>query len=257
MTSDAYVVDVTQDWAIACDVQQRFSQNPGPTLGRAPSPDIDTLSYSGRCRQLRALGGDCYHFVPLPQNHLALAVADASGKGLAAALMIANVQSSLRTAASFAPADPAAVVDAVNRQVYSSSLDDRFATLFYGVLDGTTRTLRYINAGHNSPMVIRKGQSVMQLEPSGPPVGIFPDTIYRESTVELSRGDLILAYTDGVIEALNPEGDEWGTRGLLAAVAKCDAERPDEIVEAIFASLDDFSQGRQTDDATVAVVRVR
>jgi sigma-B regulation protein RsbU (phosphoserine phosphatase) len=253
MTSDALVVDVTQDWAIACDVQQRFSQNPGPT----PGPTIDTLSYSGRCRQLRALGGDCYDFVPLPQNRLALAVADASGKGLAAALMIANVQSSLRTAASFAPADPAAVVDAVNRQVHSSSLDDRFATLFYGVFDQATRMLRYVNAGHNSPIVVRKDQSIMQLEPSGPPVGIFPDSTYQESSVELRPGDLVVAYTDGVVEALSPEGEEWGTKGLLAAVAKSDAEQPDEIVEAIFASLDDFSRGRQLDDATVAVVRVR
>jgi phosphoserine phosphatase RsbU/P len=260
MTSDAFVVDVTQDWAIACDVQQRFSQNPGPPPGSTPAltpgPTIDTLSYSGRCCQLRALGGDCYHFVPLPQNRLALAVADASGKGLAAALMIANVQSSLRTAASFAPASPAAVVDAVNRQVHSSSLDDRFATLFYGVFDEATRTLRYVNAGHNSPMVIRRVHSVTQLEPGGPPVGIFPDSTYHESSVDLSPGDLVIAYTDGVVEASSPDGEEWGTKGLLAAVAKCDAEQPDEIVEAIFASLDDFSRGRQTDDATVAVVRV-
>jgi phosphoserine phosphatase RsbU/P len=252
MTRDAYVVDVTQDWTIACDVQQRFTQNPGPT----PGLRIDSFNFSGRCCQLRALGGDCYHFVPLPGNRLALAIADASGKGLAAALMIANVQSSLRTAASFAPADPAAVVDAVNRQVHSSSLDDRFATLFYGVFDEATRTLRYVNAGHNSPIVIRKGQSVMQLEPGGPPVGIFPDSTYEESAVELRSGDLVVAYTDGVVEALSPEGEEWGTRGLLSAVAKSEAERPDEIVEAIFASLDDFSRGRQTDDATVAVVRV-
>src|SRR5580658_10398414 len=216
MTSDALVVDVTQDWAIACDVQQRFSQNPGPT----PGPTIDTLSYSGRCCQLRALGGDCYDFVPLPQNRLALAVADASGKGLAAGLIIANVQSSLRTAASFAPASPAAVVDAVNRQVHSSSLDDRFATLFYGVFDEATHTLRYVNAGHNSPMVIRRDHSVTPLEPTGPPVGIFPDSSYQESTVQLSSGDLVVAYTDGMVEAMSPEGEEWGTKGLLTAVAK-------------------------------------
>jgi sigma-B regulation protein RsbU (phosphoserine phosphatase) len=257
MTSDALVVDVTQDWEVACDVQQRFSRNAGPTPGRTPNPDIDTLSYSGRCCQLRALGGDCYHFVPLPENRLALAVADASGKGLAAALMIANVQSSLRTAASFAPFDPAAVVDAVNRQVHSSSLDDRFATLFYGVFDEATRTLRYVNAGHNSPIVVRRDRSLTPLEPTGLPVGIFPDSTYQESAVELGRGDLVVAYTDGVVEALSPDGEEWGTRGLLSAVAKCDAERPDEIVEAIFSRLDHFSRGRQTDDATVAVVRVR
>ena len=171
--------------------------------------------------------------------------------------MIANVQSSLRTAASFAPADPAVVVEAVNREVHSSSLDDRFATLFYGVFDEATRTLRYVNAGHNSPIVIRRDHSVTPLEPGGPPVGIFPDSTYQESSVELRPGDLVVAYTDGVVEALNPEGEEWGTRGLIAAVARSDAERPDEVVEAIFASLNDFSRGRQADDVTVAVVRVR
>ena len=249
MTSDAFVVDVSQDWATACDVQQRFMRHVGTS--------IDTLNYSARCRQMRALGGDFFDFIPLPHNRLALAVGDASGHGLAAALMISNVQSSLRTAVSFRGNDGPAVVAAVNRQVYASSLDDRFATLFYGVFDGTTRRLQYVNAGHNSPIVIRRDQSVTPLEPSGPPVGIFPDSTYQESVVELSRGDLVVAYTDGVVEALSPEGEEWGTRGLLSAVAKCDAERPDEIVEAIFACLDEFSRGHQTDDATLAVVRVR
>ena len=88
MTSDAVVVDVSRDWATACDVQERFMQLAGPT--------IDTLSYSARCQQVRALGGDFYDFMPLPHNRLVLAVGDASGKGLAAALMISNVQSSLR-----------------------------------------------------------------------------------------------------------------------------------------------------------------
>lgn len=249
MATDEMVVDVSQDWATACDVQERFMQIPGPA--------IDTVRCSGRCRQARALGGDCYDFLSLPHHRLALSVGDACGKGLAAALMISSVQSSLRTAASFAPNDAAAVLDAVNRQVHASSHSDRYATLFYGAFDGATRTLRYVNAGHNPPMIIRGGRLIAQLEPCGPPVGIFPDSTYQESVVQLSRGDLIIAYTDGVVEAVNPAGEDWGAEGLLAAVAKNEEHSPDEIVDAIFTSLDEFSRGRQTDDATVVVARVQ
>ena len=249
MTSDTMVLDVTRDWATACDVQERFMQHAAPT--------VDSLSYSARCRQMRALGGDFYDFMPLPHNRLALAVGDASGKGLAAALMISNVQSSLRTAASFTGNDGPAVLAAVNRQVYTSSLEDRFATLFYGVFDGAKRRLQYVNAGHNPPMIIRRDGSIIWLGAGGVPVGLFPNSTYEQGAVQLNPGDLIVAYTDGVIEALNPAGDEWGVEGLREAAAERDAQGADDIVRAIFTSMDDFSRGHQTDDATVVVVRVR
>ena len=236
------------EWAIACEVQQRFMQH--------LCPAIDTLDYSARCRQAQELGGDCYDFVPLPENRLALAVGDASGKGLAAALMISNVQSSLRTAALFTGNDRAAVLGAVNRQVHASSLSERYATLFYGVFDGATRTLRYVNAGHNPPMVMRRDGSVVWLETGGAPVGMFPDWAYEEGAVQLNPGDLVLAYTDGVIEAVNPTGEEWGVEGLRRAAAESDAQYADEMVDAIFTSMDKYSHGRLTDDATVVVLRV-
>jgi len=248
MMSDALVVDVSGDWAIACDVQQRFMQG----LDRATG----TLDYSARCRQVRALGGDCYDFVPLPDNRLALAVGDASGKGLAAALMISNVQSSLRTAALFTGNDLAAVLGAVNRQVHASSPTDRYAPLFYGVFDEATRTLRYVNAGHNPPMVIRQDSSTIWLEAGGAPVGMFSDWTYEEGAVRLNTGDLVIAYSDGVVEAVNPAGEEWGVEGLRRAAAEGDTQSADEIVHAIFTSMDEFSRGRQTDDATVVALRV-
>src|SRR5271157_3650107 len=198
MTNATVVLDVSRDWATACDVQERFMKYAGPT--------IDTLSYSARCRQVRALGGDFYDFMPLPHNLLALAVGDASGKGLAAALMISNVQSSLRTAAAFTGNDGPAVLTAVNRQVYASSLEDRFATLFYGVFDEATRRLQYVNAGLNPPMVLRRDSSIVWLRAGGVPVGIFPNSTYAQGAVQLNPGDLILAYTDGLIEAVNPTG---------------------------------------------------
>jgi sigma-B regulation protein RsbU (phosphoserine phosphatase) len=249
MPADAVAMETFGEWIAAYEVQQRFMQHRGAS--------IDSLSYSARCRQVGELGGDCYDFVPLPHNRLALAVGDASGKGFAAALMIANVQSSLRTAASFAESDGAAVLGAVNRQVYACSLADRYATLFYGVFDGGTRRLRYVNAGHNPPMVIRRDGSIIWLETGGPPVGMFPDFTYEQSTVQLNPGDLVLAYTDGVIEAVNPDGEEWGVEGLRRAAAESRSHCADDMVHEILASMDEFSRGRQTDDATVLVLRVR
>lgn len=221
-----------------------------------PGATTDALSYSARCRQVRALGGDCYDVLPLSHNRLALAIADASGKSLAAALMISSVQSSLRTAASFAGNDAAAVLRAVNSQVYASSLADRYATLFYGVFDGTTRILRYVNAGHNPPIIIRQDRSMIRLETGGVPVGIFPSWPYEDGMVQLSSGDLIIAYTDGVTEASNPASEEWGIEGLRKATDESHAQSPNDIAGTIFTSMDEFSRGRQTDDATVIVARV-
>jgi phosphoserine phosphatase RsbU/P len=249
MPGESIVVDVSRDWAAACDVQERFMQN--------PDARIDAQSYSARCRQVRALGGDCYDFIPLPENRLALAIADACGKGLPAALMISNVQSSLRTAAGFAGDDAAAVVGAVNRQVHASSPADRYATLFYGVFDAVMRTLRYVNAGHNPPLVIRGAHSVARLEAGGPPVGVFSHSSYEEGTIQLVSGDLFIVYSDGVTEALDPAGHEWGVEALRNAAIQSSARCADDIVAAIFASLDEFSRGRQSDDATVLVLRVR
>jgi phosphoserine phosphatase RsbU/P len=249
MASEAVVVDVSQDWAFACDVQERFMQAPGAR--------IEALACSAKCRQMRALGGDCFDLLPLPGHRMALAIADASGKGLAAALMIANVQSSLRTAASFAPHDGAAVVTAVNRQVHASSSEERFATLFYGVFDEDTRTLQYVNAGHNAPLVIRAGGLIVRLEAGGPPVGVFADSVYRAGIVRLHPGDLIVAYTDGLVEAADAAGREWGEHGLLAAIAAAKMQQPERIVEAAFDALDEFSCFRQVDDATILVAAVQ
>jgi serine phosphatase RsbU (regulator of sigma subunit) len=136
-------------------------------------PTVDTLSYSARCRQVRALGGDFYDFMPLPHNRLALAVGDASGKGLAAALMISNVQSSLRTAASFTGYDGPAVLTAVSRQVYASSLEDRFATIFYGVFDAARRRLSMLMQATIPRWSFDETARSFGLEPVACPPGYF------------------------------------------------------------------------------------
>lgn len=250
MKTDEMVVDVSQDWVLACNVQEAFMQ--------APHTASASLDYSARCRQVRALGGDCYNFIPLKQDGLGLVVGDASGKGLAGALMIANVQSSLRTAALFTGDDLAALLKVVNGQTCVSFAEGRYATLFYGVFDGSTCTLRYVNAGHNPPVVIRQDGSTHWLETGGAPVGLFADSEYREGTVRLETGHLLIAFTDGLIEAENQDGQEWGVEGLVKAAAS-GAQRVQgagDLVNSIFSTMDDFCQGHQTDDATLAVIRV-
>lgn len=247
---DELPVDVSQDWMLACAVQQRFMQG----LERSSA----SIDYSGRCRQVRALGGDCYDFTPLAEDRVAFVVGDASGKGLPAALMIASVQSSLRTAALFTGDDPATLLKVVNQQAYSSLPDDRYTTLFYGVFDGAVRTLRYVNAGHNPPIVVRADGSIDWLEAGGPPVGMFPDSTYEEKMVRLEPGDFVIAYTDGVTEATNLDGEAWGVQGLLRAAAGWAPKNSDDaedLVRLIFNSMDDFSGRCQSDDVTLAVLR--
>jgi phosphoserine phosphatase RsbU/P len=248
MTADEPILDVSQDWLQACSVQEHSMRAPARTNGR--------LDYSASCRQLRALGGDCYDFTCLSDGRLATLVGDASGKGVAAALMMAGVQASLRTASLFTGDNLPALLRAANLQVCFSSLANRFATLVCGILDPATRTLRYINAGHNSPAVLHADGSVDWLEPTGAPVGLFPDAVWQEGSLCLRPGDSFLLYTDGVIEACDPSGCEWGVDGLLAAARSSRTASANDLVCSIFDSMDQFCCGQPTDDATLAVVRL-
>lgn len=249
MTGHTVLTETASEWLWACQVQQRFMQRSRPSLSG--------LEYSARCRQMQAVGGDFYDFLPLGEDSLAVAVGDASGKGLPGALMVSNVQSSVRTASFFAADNLPVTLEAVNRQVYESSLADRYATLFYCVVDNATRMMRYVNAGHPPALLIRQDGSCVFLEAGGPPVGMFPAWNYEEGVIELHSGDVILAYTDGVIEATNPEGEEWGLDGLRNALDRYHSRSPEDIVDAVFAALDKYTDGVQADDATVVALRVR
>jgi sigma-B regulation protein RsbU (phosphoserine phosphatase) len=132
----------------------------------------------------------------------------------------------------------------------------RYATLFYGAFDENRWTLHYVNAGHNPAVVIRRGGTVVWLDASALPVGLFAETVYQAQAVQLYPGDLIVAYTDGIVEATNTASEEWGVEGLLAAVKRCRTRQPESIVEAVFAALDEFSGDNQTDDATILATLV-
>ena len=245
------VMEVSSDWAAAREVQQRFMTY------RAGAAATQAMDISARCRQVQELGGDFYDFMPFPDGRLAMAIGDASGKGVAAALMMANVQSSLRTAAVFTSGEGAAAVEAVNRQVYASSLAERYATLFYGVFSADARRLHYVNAGHHTPMILHADGSVTWLETGGAPVGMFADWSYDEGELALEAGDVLVVSTDGVTEAANPAGEEWGVDGVREAAFDSNDKNAAQMVHEIFSAMDRLTLGRQSDDATVVVLKVR
>jgi len=249
MPENLAVMEVSSDWAAAREVQQRFMTYRAGAAAQA-------MDISAQCRQVQELGGDFYDFMPFPDGRMALAIGDASGKGVAAALMMANVQSSLRTAALFTAGDGAPAVEAVNRQVHASSLAERYATLFYGVFSRDARTLRYVNAGHHSPMILHRDGSMTWLETCGAPVGMFAEWRYEEGCVQLEAGDVLVVTTDGVTEAANALGEEWGVDGPREVALASSDQSAAQMVQAIFSEMDRFTRGRQSDDATVVVLKV-
>ena len=236
---------------IAREVQERlFPQKLPPIAG---------LDYVGHCRPALGVGGDYYDFLALPEGHLGVAIGDVSGKGIAAALMMASLQASLRGEATRAPENLAAAVANVNRLVYEASAENRYATFFYGQYDPRSRRFDYVNAGHNPPMLFHCAdgrRSVIRLEVGGTVVGLLETFPYQQGYVTLGPGDLLVAYTDGISEAMNHGDEEWGEERLITSVERCDGLDAKQVLERVFQDADIFVAGaKQHDDMTLVVLR--
>jgi len=239
---------------IAREVQQRlFPQN---------APVVAALEYAGYCRPARGVGGDYYDFLALSNGRLGLAVGDVSGKGVPAALLMASLQASVRGQSQTAAGDVAGLMVNVNRLVYDTSPDNRYATFFYCQFDPATRRLVYTNGGHNPPILLR-GAEVILLETGGPVVGLFPVSAYQQDEMQLLPGDLLLFYTDGISEAENAREEEWGEEALIGAARGCAGLPPEtwlppaEMISRIMQAADNFVAGAaQHDDMTLVVARV-
>ncbi len=237
---------------IAREVQERLFPQ---TL-----PAIAGLDYSGYCRPALGVGGDYYDFLALPQGHLGVAIGDVSGKGIAAALMMASLQASLRGEATRAPENLAAAVANINRLVYEASSANRYATFFYGQYNPADYRFDYVNAGHNPPMLFHctDGKwSVARLDVGGTVVGLLESYPYQQGSITLSSGDILVAYTDGVSEAMNGADEEWGEERMMKTIESCNALPAPEIRQRVFAAADAFVAGaKQHDDMTLVVLRV-
>jgi sigma-B regulation protein RsbU (phosphoserine phosphatase) len=248
-----------RDIALASDVQRRLLPDAPP---RSESADFAAISIPAR-----RIGGDYYDFVELRDREIGIALADVSGKGVAAALIMSVVQASLRIIASEGEVPPPRLVARLNEFVYRSTPASKYATFFYAQLDEPRRRLRYVNAGHQTPYLFRAGRQstadaaspeIEQLTVGGTVVGMFPEMGYEEATVELYPGDVLLAFTDGVPEAHNPQDEEFGEERLQQLLRESAHLPADEISARISAEVKDWIRdAEQFDDLTFIVMKVR
>ncbi|NOT49443.1 MAG: PP2C family protein-serine/threonine phosphatase, partial [Acidobacteria bacterium] len=226
-------------------------------------PNVDGLEYYGACRPALGVGGDYYDFLELPGGKFGIAIGDVSGKGIGASLMMASLQASLRGQAIHSGDDLASLMTHVNTLVYEASTTNRYATFYYAQYDPKTRKLSYVNAGHNPPFLLRPNGSdveVIKLDVGGPVVGMLPSILvcYEQGEVQLEEGDMLVGFTDGISESMNPAEEEWGEDELLEdlkGLISCPAE---EVLRTIVAAADKFADGaKQHDDMTMIVVRVQ
>ncbi len=250
---------------IARDVQSRLFPQVMPPLA--------TLDYTGSCIQARQVGGDYYDFLDLGSSyrmdrgatrpldaaawHLAFVLADISGKGIAGALLMANLQANLRSRYAIALDDLPRLLKSVNQLFYENTPDDRYATLFFAVYDDHSRELEYANCGHNAPLLFRANGSLERLTSTSTVIGLFPKWECVTRRITLAPGDLLVIYTDGVTEANDAAGDEFGEARLIETVRACLSLPPASLVAAIHNAVQTFSSGEQSDDLTLVIAHAR
>jgi sigma-B regulation protein RsbU (phosphoserine phosphatase) len=235
---------------IASEVQKQLFPRSAPTM--------KTISLLGACEPARSASGDYYDYLCLHNGNLAIAIGDVAGKGISAALLMASIQSTMRTqllAGQRGEFSTSALVAQLNRQLYGNTSAEKYATFFFGIYDDITRGLTYTNAGHLAPLILRDG-NLTELEVTGTVVGLFPFSKYEEQQVTLQAGDLLVAYTDGITEPENEYGEEFGMERLAEAVLKnqkCDAP---EIVAKVMEAVKQWSHAPELpDDMTVLIAR--
>jgi phosphoserine phosphatase RsbU/P len=216
-------------------------------------PQLPPFEISGTWEPARIVGGDYYDVIRIGKAKLAICIADVAGKGISAALLMANVQAAVRAFASECSL-PSRVCAQINSVLCTNTAPEKFVTLFYGVLDAQTYTLQYCNAGHPCPVLVRNKGGTHPLESNGALLGVFPNWNYQDSIVELRPGDLLLLFTDGITEAMSPEGEQFGEQRMLAVMASRDSQPVDELQSQLLANVKDFSNSRLTDDATLILV---
>jgi sigma-B regulation protein RsbU (phosphoserine phosphatase) len=203
----------------------------------------------------RVVGGDLFDFIRLPRGRMGLVVGDVSGKGVSAALLMANIQATLRARLPLEP-DLARLLDTLDREVDESTPSGVYVTLFVGVLDTERRVLRYINAGHNPQFVLRPGGSLERLSSAGLPLGLYPGQGYAESRLVLDDADLLFFYTDGMVEAENERGDEFSSERLEALLVAEHQAGVDALLERVERAVRDFRGTADLfDDATMMALR--
>jgi sigma-B regulation protein RsbU (phosphoserine phosphatase) len=225
-------------------------------------PGVNGLDCAADCRQVYEIGGDYYDFIMLPDGRFACAIGDVSGKSITAALIMANLRASLRRDMSRHTENLAGLFDHLNELVFDVSPPSRYVTLFYAQYDPRTSRLQYVNGGHPPPILLRRkpfDQSPRFLKEGGTVVGILQGVKFKQGTEILQPGDMVLAFSDGVTEAMNLEGEEWGLERLVDEVVNnSDELNPSELISHLFKKIDEFAAGaKQYDDMSMIVLKAR
>jgi serine phosphatase RsbU (regulator of sigma subunit) len=232
---------------IAKEVQSRFFPQSQPIL--------KTLEYAGACHQARAVGGDYFDFLPLGGERLALVIGDISGKGIAAALLMANLQANLRSQCAIVLDQPQQLLRSVNRLFCENTADSAFATLFFAEYDGANQRLRYINCGHLPALILRPDDTVVHLHATATVLGLFKTWDCEIADAQLHPGDALALYTDGITESFNHADEQFGEDRLAAALRRHRGLCPESILAAIVDEVRQFSPHEQHDDITLIIAK--
>jgi serine phosphatase RsbU (regulator of sigma subunit)/predicted enzyme related to lactoylglutathione lyase len=240
---------VAQELEIAKQVQARlFPQE---------SPPLRTLEYAGICLQARQVGGDYYDFLALGEQRVGLVIGDIAGKGIAAALMMANLQANLRSQCAIAMDQPERLLRSVNQLFFDNTADEAYATLFFAEYDDLSGRLRYANCGHLCALLLRRDSSLERLESTSTVLGLFRQWDCSVAETGLCAGDTLALYTDGVTEACNRSGDEFGEDRLVETLQRNRRLSSHGLLRAVVDDVRKFSPDEQQDDITLMVAKCR
>jgi serine phosphatase RsbU (regulator of sigma subunit) len=220
-------------------------------------PPMDTLDYSGSCIQARQVGGDYHDFLDLGPRRCGLVMADISGKGIAAALLMANLQANFRSQCAGAMDDPERLLRSVNELFYENTSESAYATLFFAEYDDRSGRLRYANCGHLAALLLRRDHTVERLDSTCTVVGLFKQWECSIAECRLSAGDTLALYSDGITESFNDAGEEFGEQRLLEALHRNREMSPSAMIPSIVDDVRQFSAHEQYDDMTLIVAKCR
>jgi len=218
-------------------------------------PPLATVDYAGVCIQARQVGGDYYDFLDLGQNRLGFVIADISGKGIAAALLMANLQANLRSLCAITRHEPDHLLRSVNQLFCENTTDGAYATLFFAEYDDTTRVLRFANCGHLPALLLRTDNSVARLDATATVLGIFKKWDCEVGECHLAPGNIFALYTDGITESFNHDGEEFGESRLLDSLRLHRALSPRAALASIVDEVLQFNPQEQHDDITLILAR--
>ena len=218
-------------------------------------PTVPTLDYAGVCLQARQVGGDYFDFLQSGPGQLGIVVGDVSGKGIGAAMLMANLQANVRSQYARHPRDLAALLVSVNQSFFENTPASSYATLFLAAYDEETRRLQFLNGGHPPALVLRRDGTVETLDATSSMLGMFEEWTGTSRDVSLAEGDVLAIYTDGVTEAVSSDEEEFGLARLIDILrASLDAPAREQV-DRVVAAVRDFAAGAAQDDITLVIVR--